>query len=442
MLRFNPWLFVVNAILIIQFFLSWYYSAKKTGWTIDFWRVTLFLSYFLTFLLMYPFASAKMNALVIGTRNLEFARKSITIAYLLSLVGYCSIFVGGFMFTHYKFKSPIYGIFIRPVKSTIGVLFEKIVINRRISKYLTYFYFISLAMVLFFAYLAGKGNDPRSFYGENNQYLFIFNFVNSLSGIVSAFLVARIFQFNKLIDKIFFVLFIIATLFIGSRGGIIGPLLGFLTSFVYFRKKGRIKISTLMFSALGMLCLILGLSLFRAGQLSVGLIASSFMLQVFYGNSFSDLRDFSWIYSVWHGVYFYGNSYFAAIISFIPSSLSPYRMEWSIGKLTAVMAGYNPKKHPGLRPGMFGESFLNFGIFGIITLGILLGYSWKYLDYKIKEAAKTGNIIEASVAGVGCMIMLSLPITSGFFGIYVNIVVFLALYFLRLFFVTYKKDVL
>ena len=217
MLRFNPWLLIVNGILIIQFFLSWYYSAKKTGWTIDFWRITLFLSYFLTFLLMYPFASAKMNGLVIGTRNLEFARQSITIAYLLSLVGYGSIFIGGFMFTRYKYKSPIYGLFIRPVKVTVGVLFEKIVINRRISKYVAYFYFVALALVLFFAYKGGKGNDPRAFYGENNQYLFIFNFVNSLSGIVSAFLLARIFQFNKLIDKIFFGLFIVSTLFIGSR---------------------------------------------------------------------------------------------------------------------------------------------------------------------------------------------------------------------------------
>ena len=213
-------------------------------------------------------------------------------------------------------------------------------------------------------------------------------------------------------------------------------------SIVYFKRKGKINISTILLSAFGMLCLILGLSFFRAGQFSVGVIASSFMLQVFYGNSFSDLRDFSWIYSVWHGVYFYGNTYLAAFMSFIPSSISPYRMEWSIGKVTAVMAGYNPKKHPGLRPGMFGESFLNFGILGIISLGLLLGFSWKYLDFKIKEAAKTGNIIESATAGIACMIISSLPITAGFFGIYVNIVVFLALYFLRLFFVTYKKDVL
>jgi oligosaccharide repeat unit polymerase len=438
-LRINPWFFAIDLILIVHFFVSWYISSKKTGWTIDFWHVTLFLTYFLTFLLMYPFATARLNILVIGSHNLEFAKKAIDQAFIITLIGFLSIFAGGAVFRHYRFKSPIYALFMRPIKLTLGQVFQKIVINRKVSRFACAFYFLCLSLALLAAFKGGKLNDPRGYFSHNNQYQFLFNFVNSLSGIVSSLLLARIFQFNKSFDKVLFLLFVAATIFIGSRGGAIGPLIGYLTAVVYFKMKGRIKIRVILFYALGILCLILGLSFFRAGELSYQILVSSFVVQIFYGNSFSDLRDFSWVLGLWKGQYLYGKTYLAALMSFIPSSFSAFRTEWSIGKVTAVMAGYNPKEHPGLRPGMFGESFLNFGLIGVIVLGILIGYAWRYVDYKIKQASATGNIIESSTAGIACILISSLPITAGFFGIYVTIVVYLALYLLRLYLVTYKK---
>jgi oligosaccharide repeat unit polymerase len=440
-LRFDPWLLALNVALIFHFFISWYFSAKKTGWIIDFWHVSLFLTYFVTCLLLYPFATAKMNSLVIGSRNLEFAKKSITMAYLLSLIGYLSIFTGGAIFKYYNYRSPIYTVFLRPIKMTLGETFKAIVSNRMVSRFVCYFYFFALAIALFFAYKGGMGNNPRGFYALNEQYRFLYNFVNALSGIVSGLLVARIFQFNHRIDKFLFVLFIIVTVFIGSRGGVIGPILAYFTSYVYFNMKGKIKVTRILSFVFVMLVLILGLSFFRAGSFSFDVLANSFLVQIFYGNSFSDLRDFSWTITMWPGDYFYGKTYLAAFISFIPSSISSFRTEWSIGKVTATMAGYDPKEHPGLRPGLFGESFLNFGVLGIIVLGILLGFAWKYVDHKIKEASYSGNRIEAATAGIATMFISSLPITAGFFGIYVTMVVFFALYLFRLFLVTYKKSI-
>jgi oligosaccharide repeat unit polymerase len=427
-------------VLIFHFFISWYISSKKTGWTIDFWHVSLFFSYFLTCLLMYPFASAKMNALVIGGHNLEFAKASITMAYLISLVGYLAIFCGGAIFRFYNYRSPIYGIFIRPVRLSIGHLFKQIVVNRKVSRFVTWFYFFALFVTLAFAFKGGKLNDPRGYYAHNDQFRFLFNFVNSLSGIVGGLLVARVFQFNLRGDKILFVMFILATVFIGSRGGVIGPILGYFTTYVYFNYKGKIKMAWVFLFVGGMLVLILGLSFYRAGAFSLEVLANSFLLQIFYGNSFSDLRDFSWVLTLWPGDYFYGKTYLAAFMSFIPSSVSAYRTQWSIGKVTAVMAGYNPKEHPGLRPGMFGESFFNFGILGVIVLGLLLGFAWRYIDHKIKESAYSGNRIDAATAGMATMFIGGLPITAGFFGFYVTIVVFIVLYIIRLYLVTYKKS--
>lgn len=438
-LRFNTLFLCINTALIIQFFFSWYLSYKRTGWTIDFWHVTLFLSYFVTFLLMYPFSTARLNMEVIGPHNLNIARKAINGAYIISLIGYLSIFAGGAIFRYYKYNTPIYQFLIKPVKSTMGELFGKIVVNRRVTRLVSFSYFLGLAFCLFLAFKAGMLNDPRGFYAKNGQIRFIFNFVNSLSGIVSGFLLTRIWQFNKRSDKLLFVLFIMFTVMIGSRGGVIGPILGFLTSFVYYRMQGRVKIGKIILVCIGMLLLIVGLSFFRAGSVSADILMDNFLVQIFYGNSFSDLRDFSWVLALWNGEYFYGKTYLAAFMSFIPSSFSHFRTEWSIGKVTAIMAGYNPKEHPGLRPGMFGESYLNFGIVGVIILGILIGYSWKYIDYKIKISAYSDNKVEAAAAGIGTMIIGSLPITAGFFGIYVAFVVYICLYIFRLFLNAYKK---
>lgn len=438
-LRFNTLFMCINVLLIIIFFYSWRRSYKRTGWTIDFWHVTLFLNYFLTFLLMYPFSTAQLNALVISERNLMIVRRAIDSAYVISLTGYMSIFLGGAIFRYYGQATPIYWFLIRPVRHTIGELYSRLVINRKVARTVFLFYFGALLTSLFFAYRAGMLNDPRGFYAQNEQVRFLFNFVNSLSGIVSSFLVVRIMQFNLRSDKLLLVLFLLVTVFIGSRGGIIGPLIGFFTAYVYYRKQGRVKIGKVLFFALAVLVLIMALSFFRAGEFSVSVILSAFSLQVFYGNSFSDLRDFSWILSLWDGAHFYGKTYLAAFMSFIPSSISEFRYQWSIGKVTAVMAGYSPKEHPGLRPGMFGESYFNFGILGVILLGILLGYAWKYVDYNIKKYAYTDYKIGGFVASASTILIGALPITAGFFGIYVMIVVYTCLYLYKLFLNVYKK---
>jgi oligosaccharide repeat unit polymerase len=92
-----------------------------------------------------------------------------------------------------------------------------------------------------------------------------------------------------------------------------------------------------------------------------------------------------------------------------------------------------PKFHPGLRPGTFGEPYLNFGIPGVILMGILLGYVFRYADHKIKFYAYTNNKIEVFKALVSMALIGNLSITSGFFSIYSTIGIFLFLYLFKLF---------
>ena len=168
----------------------------------------------------------------------------------------------------------------------------------------------------------------------------------------------------------------------------------------------------------------------------------AFQLLTFYGNSFSDLRDFSWVLSAWDGVYLNGKTYLSAFISFVPSALSSFRAQWGIGKVTAVLAGFDPLEHPGLRPGMFGESYLNFGITGVMFIGTILGYSYRYIDYKIKKAANTTDFIIAFSAPMSCIFITNLPITPGFFNLYFMLLIFLLLFVVRvIIYYVIKKDV-
>jgi oligosaccharide repeat unit polymerase len=427
--------FFINVILIVHFFSSWYVSAQKTGWALDPWHVGLLFSYFLPFLLMYPFASSSENFISVGT-HITAIQKFFSEAYWVSLTGYIAIFVGGMVFKLYHYKTVINTIFVAPVKHTLGFLFEKVVINKTVVWFLFFLYFLLLAILLAIAYKAGYINDPRRyFYLNEGMGRAIYNFTGSLSGIVSLTLMTRIFQFNKIGDKIFFTFFIIGTVFIGSRSSALGPLVGLIVNIVYLNWKGRIKFKRLAMYAVIIAVALNLIGLFRAGKIGVASDPnkSAATTEFFYGNTFSDLRDFAWVLSAWDHEPFYGKTYATALISFIPSTYSEFRTEWGIGKVTAKLGGFDPKEHPGLRPGMFGESYLNFGILGVILIGIIIGYTNRYIDHKVKYYAFTNNKLEAFKAGISLSLVTNLSITAGFFGIYANLGIFLFLYAFLLF---------
>ncbi|MBS7562856.1 oligosaccharide repeat unit polymerase [Mucilaginibacter sp. Bleaf8] len=387
------------------------------------------MSYFMTFLLMYPFATAELNVLTIGPFNLAHARESITTAYFITLTGFMCFFIGGLIYRTNNTQTPIYWFLMMPFKKTLGTMYSYIVGSRIVTTLVFALYASLMFFVLMLAFKAGMGNNPRGFFLKNDSLRPVFNLTNSISGIASGLIIARIFVYNQRYDKILLALFIFLTFFIGSRGGAVGPLLSLFTNWLYFKKQGRISFFTLAFVALGILSLVAFLSFFRSGQGGSG---AGVLNEILYGNSFSDLRDMSWIISVWDGNYFYGKTYLAAFMSFVPSSLSAFRMEWSIGKVTARMAGYSPAEHPGVRPGTFGEVYLNFGIVGVIVLGILMGYSTRYIDRKVKDAAKSKNVMSALVSGKSGALIGNLAITAGFFGFYISFIIFTVLFLLSL----------
>jgi len=438
-IRYNTITMVINILLIIQFIISWYISYKRTGWAIDPWNLGLLLSYFFPFLILYPFSSSIFNVVSVGM-HVPAIRGRINDAYYISLLGYMSFFLGSRIFKVFKFSTPIYWMFILPLKSTVGKAYKRVVVNKDVTKIIFIIYCIALSVMLASAFKAGSINNPRAYFYRDEHIRAFYNLTVSLSGIVSGLIIARIFQFNLKSDKIYLGLFMFVNLFIGSRSFALGPLVGIFTLVVFLVWKGKFKVKQMLFYGLIIFTLVVALSKFRAGNshVAVSKTKATALTEVLYGNTFSDLRDFAWCLSAWNGEYFYGKTYLSAFMSFVPSTFSPFRTEYGIGRITAKLGGFSPKEHPGLRPGMFGESYLNFGLFGVIIVGMLLGYAARYSDYKAKVAANSNDKLEFFIAGIGTMFIGNLSVTSGFFTIYTFIFFVVFLYILRLVFLSVK----
>jgi oligosaccharide repeat unit polymerase len=96
--------------------------------------------------------------------------------------------------------------------------------------------------------------------------------------------------------------------------------------------------------------------------------------QMCFGNQFSDLRDFAWILSRFNGEWLMGKTYVAGYTPFLPSVLSPFRTEFGWGRWSSAIAGLDPTHHGGLRAGIFGEIYFNFGLVGFLVICPIVGW--------------------------------------------------------------------
>ncbi|MCZ4224377.1 O-antigen polymerase [Pedobacter rhodius] len=423
LLRFDKYLIIIDIALIIHFIYDWYRMYKRTGWTLDYWTVSMSLIYFLPFLIIYPFSSSLYNAISVGG-NVIRIQEVINECYIVFLAGYLSIYLGRYIFNKYKFNTPINYVLIRPFEKTLTKLFEVSVKNDFTSRILFLFYFIGLLGILAFGRQFG-GNDIRAVFQANPEIRALYNFVLILSSVVSLVLIARIFQFNSLIDKILLGIFFLLTLFIGARAFLAQPIIYLFGFHVYYNLKGKINLIKVGITGCIVLVLGIGMSSVRAGELDTSLILAGLGDQILFGNSYSDLRDFAWVFAYWDHALLLGKTYLAGFMSFIPSFLSDFRTEWSIGKFTATTVGFDPLIHPGLRPGIFGEVFFNFGYLGVIILGVILGYGTRYIDFNIKVSSNSLNKLLGFSSIVSTFFIFNLTITAGFFSLYVFIIVLL-----------------
>jgi hypothetical protein len=169
----------------------------------------------------------------------------------------------------------------------------------------------------------------------------------------------------------------------------------------------------------------------REGQYNIFQTIATLGIKLFYGNNFSDLRDFAWVRSYWDGTYYLGKTQLAGLLGFIPSFISPFRAEWNWGVVTTTIAGLDPLVNPGLRAGMFGEMYFNFGVPGVLVAGFLYGYVIRRVQNASVASVRSLPVEAARLRIFAGMVTLSLVgsllNTAGFFGFYITVGVLAAL---------------
>jgi hypothetical protein len=210
---------------------------------------------------------------------------------------------------------------------------------------------------------------------------------------------ARLFYSLSLKNIVFILFSGLFTLTLGSRGALLGPLLFYIIYNSWWHKERNVVKYVVLLVIL--LFAVQALNELRGGGGDSSSNADSFAATIFYGNAFSDLRDFAWILSGFGSAFLLGKTYLAGILGFVPSFLFPLRQQWNIGPTTLALSGFinnDPThKHPGLRGTFVTEAYLNFGYIGIIAIAILLGlfllYDYRGINKAIQRKDKADFIV-------------------------------------------------
>ena len=99
---------------------------------------------------------------------------------------------------------------------------------------------------------------------------------------------------------------------------------------------------------------------------------------------------------------------------------------------TNGLTGFDSELMPGLRPGLFGEAFLNFGYVGVIFFGFLFGFALRYADVKIKTfVSESKDIIRGYSHQIVFSFVSFLSTSSAMWGFYAFVLIHLGLILVR-----------
>lgn len=222
-------------------------------------------------------------------------------------------------------------------------------------------------------------------------------------------------------------IFPLTVLFTGHRGPLITQIIyPSLLYFIYHRYVQRNmmqkKFLSILFKMIFLLILFLILGLTLVYIRDQRDLSDGFFSELFYGNTFSDVRDGAVILygksSDRNSDLPYGGTYIADLISFIPSYLSDYRQKFSWGKYTAAL--FDLVDFGGFRGGISLCPFLGFGYIGIITFSMFMAYLYAYAEKhwqsflycKTKNFAKEFIVIKGLILGVAQIFCCSVAFTA------------------------------
>jgi oligosaccharide repeat unit polymerase len=241
-----------------------------------------------------------------------------------------------------------------------------------------------LILSIYFA-KSGFGFDLREYTFVNPTLRPVALVISSYSIVVASHCLARYIDTKERILLICTLLLTVGMVFFGARSNILSIYINILLCYlVRLRDKISLFRLTIMIAIIIMVALYLGNV--RGGNYSLSAFFSLLVAVLLFGNTFSDLRDFGWVYAFWDHKFWIGKTYLAALTAFVPRFASEFRDAWGTGAATAITLGLDPHVHPGVRPGAFGESYFNFGLSGVVIVGLAIGVIFRRVDIDVKRA--------------------------------------------------------
>lgn len=376
-------LYVLDLFAIFLFAVSYYRNCYRKGYRIDFWHGNLFLTCVFPNMFMLPFAKSELNGLVVG-KDLDAIVAALPTVFLVTLLGYFSILAGG---AAWRLRL---GVGVRKAAVQVLDVIPRCSMMLMSSRGILVFqaalcFLLQLLILTLYFSQRGFGFDLRGYTFENPTLRPVALIISNYSVIIAAHCLARYADTKERILLGCTLLLSFGLLFFGARANLLAIYINVLLCYMV---KRRSKIS--LFKIVTMVLIITAVGFYlgnvRAGAYSPTEFLASIGFLLFYGNNFSDLRDFAWVYAGWNHVFWAGKTYLAAILAFVPRFASQFRDTWGVGVATDLTAGLDPQVHPGLRPGLFGEGFFNFGLFGVVLVGLLLGMALRHVDIEVKRA--------------------------------------------------------
>jgi hypothetical protein len=416
-------LWALSFVLVV----GWLVRQLLRGRLVTYLSSLMFFAVFLPVILQYPFAFSPLNGFTIGAGNYATYRPHVDAAFLITMAGVVALLLGYIVCGQR-------GSEFRPMIWVAGGLRAW---TQSVFLQLSSIFMVVLFGLLFAVGVVGAGG-ARNIAQTLPTLRPLYNIAHILLPLIIALdLYAGILGRRRGMLALGIVNVGLATLTGARTVALGGVLLYAMAALVHASLQRRLSVGrVLRIVPAGVVLLILALYLgdVRDGQYNILRTIATAGIKLFYGNNFSDLRDFAWVRSYWDGTYYLGKTQLAGFLAFIPSAISSFRAEWNWGVVTTSIAGLDPLVNPGLRAGLFGEMYFNFGLPGVLLAGFVYGYVIRRIHNASLAAARSLPATPARLTILAAMVTLNLIggllNTAGFFGFYITVAVLAGLHLL------------
>ena len=376
-------LYAIDGFAILTFGISYFRNCYRRGYRIDIWHTQLFFVCVFPNMILLPFTGNELNRVVLGA-DFDAVVAALPAVFLITVVGYFAMLAGGAL---WGLQS---GAGLRkalmPVMEFVPKCSLMLMSSRSLLIGQSLFCLLLQVLILSIYFVNnGLGFDLRQYTFAHPAMRPFAQIVAGYSVILASHCLARYVDRKEKTLLVCLLLLSFGLIFFGARSFLLAIFINVLMCY-FVRLRDRLKL--LWFSTIVFFLVAFGFYLgnVRGGEYSLVQLFGSLVFLLLYGNNFSDLRDFAWVYSAWDHAFWAGRTYLAAVTAFVPRVASEFRDTWGLGVATDLTVGLDPEVHPGLRPGSFGEAYFNFGLLGVLAVGLLLGILSRRVDLDTKNA--------------------------------------------------------